>query len=114
MPSNSTRSAHFSSFARMPNVLREMDFCNRNFYSMKRIMSRFARSAWKKRKPLVSLVSNLAGRNNSRLNRKVYWQFNLSHAEARFEAMVPPTGDDLHVLAPSEGSRKSIDATAGP
>lgn len=86
--------------------LREMDFCNRNFYSLKRIMRRFARNAWKKRAPLATLVSNLAGRNNSRLNRKVYREFNLSHAEARFEAMVPPTGDDLHVLAPSEGSSK--------
>ncbi|MCZ6617250.1 MAG: hypothetical protein O7E57_03880, partial [Gammaproteobacteria bacterium] len=86
--------------------LREMEFCNRNFYSLKRIVHRFARSVWGKRKPLATLVSNLAGRNNFRLNLKVYRQFNLSHAEARFEAMVPPTGDDLHVLAPSEGSRK--------
>jgi radical SAM superfamily enzyme YgiQ (UPF0313 family) len=86
--------------------LREMDLCNQKFYSLKRIMSRFARSAWKKRKPWVTLVSNLAGRNNSRL----YRQFNLPHREARFEAMVPPTGDDLHVLAPSEGSREYVAA----
>jgi radical SAM superfamily enzyme YgiQ (UPF0313 family) len=86
--------------------LQEMEFCNRNFYSLKRIISRFVSSARQKRKPLVTLVSNLAGRNNSRMNREVYLQFNLSHSEARFEAMVPPTGDDLHVVAPLEGPRK--------
>jgi radical SAM superfamily enzyme YgiQ (UPF0313 family) len=88
--------------------LREMDFCNRDFYSLKRIMSRFARSARKKRKPLMTLVSNLASRKNSRLNQKAYRQFDLSYKEAPFEAMVPPTGADLHVLAPSEGSRRYV------
>jgi hypothetical protein len=56
----------------------------------------------------VTLVSNLAGRINSRLNQKVYRRFILSHGEARFEAMVPTTGDDLHVLAPSQGRRKYV------
>ena len=88
--------------------LREMDLCNRNFYSLKRIMSRFARNALKKRKPLVTLVGNLAGRKNSRLNRKVYQQFNLSHSETRFEAMVPPTGDDLHVTVAAGAARKYV------
>ena len=88
--------------------LREMELCNRRFYSATRIISRFVRSAWSRRNPLVTLISNLAGRNNFRLNRRVYRQFNLSHDETRFEAMVPPTGDDLHVLAPREHRRKYI------
>lgn len=79
--------------------LSEMDSCNRYFYSPKRIIGRFARSIRTKRKPFLMLVSNLASRNNSRLNRRVYEQFNLSHKEERFEAMVSPTGDDRHVLA---------------
>jgi hypothetical protein len=83
-----------------------MELCNREFYSLKRITGRFARNIWSKRKPLVTLVGNLASMNNARLNRKVYREFNLEHSDARFEAMVPPTGDNLHVLAPSEGSRK--------
>jgi radical SAM superfamily enzyme YgiQ (UPF0313 family) len=86
--------------------LREMDYCNGNFYSLKRIMARFARSAWKRRKPLVTLVSNLASRNNSRMTGKAYREFNLAHRGARFEAMVPPTGEDLHVFAPAERSRR--------
>jgi radical SAM superfamily enzyme YgiQ (UPF0313 family) len=86
--------------------LREMDLCNGTFYSPKRIMARFARSAWERRKPLVTLVSNLASRNNSRITGKVYREFNLAHRGARFEAMVPPTGEDLHVFAPAERSHK--------
>jgi hypothetical protein len=39
----------------------------------------------------------------------VYQQFNQSHKGARFEAMVPPTGDDLHVYAPSP-----LDSLVGP
>jgi radical SAM superfamily enzyme YgiQ (UPF0313 family) len=80
--------------------LREMDVCNATFYSVPRILQRFARSAWNRRKPMVTLVSNLASRNNSRMTGKAYRQFNRAHRGARFEAMVPPTGDDLHTYAP--------------
>lgn len=86
--------------------LREMDVCNGEFYSLRRIMARFARSAWRKRQPMVTLVSNLASRNNSRMTGKAYREFNRAHQGARFEAMVPPTGDDLHVFAPAERSRR--------
>jgi radical SAM superfamily enzyme YgiQ (UPF0313 family) len=81
------------------DTLREMDICNQEFYSLKHVMSRVALNVWKRREPLVTLVSNLASRKNSRLNRNAYHQFDLSHTGARFEAMVPPTGDDLHVVA---------------
>jgi radical SAM superfamily enzyme YgiQ (UPF0313 family) len=91
--------------------LREMDLCNRHFYSLKRVMGRFARSVREKNKPLMTLVSNLAGRNNARLNRKVYRQFDMSHTGARFEAMVPPTRNDLHVIAPEETSSKHAAAS---
>ena len=86
--------------------LREMDACNGEFYSVGRILARVARSAWKKRQPMVTLVSNLASRNNSRMTGKAYREFDRAHRGTRFEAMVPPTGDDLHVLAPAEPSRK--------
>jgi radical SAM superfamily enzyme YgiQ (UPF0313 family) len=91
----------------------EMEVCNRSFYSWKRIVSRFVRSMWTRRYPVLTLVSNIAGRNNSRLNRKVYAQFNASHAEARFEAMVSPTGDDLHVLAPAQSRMYAVASRPG-
>lgn len=90
--------------------LREMDVCNASFYSLRRILYRFLRSAWTKRKPMVTLVSNLASRNNSRMTGKAYRRFNLAHRGARFEAMVPPTGVDLHTYAPPERRRQTAAA----
>ncbi len=46
----------------------EVDACNRDFYSMPRIVRRVAGDLWGRRQPLRSLVSNLAYRNNARLN----------------------------------------------
>lgn len=89
------------------DALEEMKFCNRSFYSLGRIIRRCVSSLWQRRKPFLIFVSNIAGRNNSRLNDVVYRQFNRSHAEADFEAMVPPTGDDRHVFAPAKRALSS-------
>jgi radical SAM superfamily enzyme YgiQ (UPF0313 family) len=57
------------------DIIGEMISCNRNFYSMRRIMRRVWSSLWQRRKPLISLVGNLSSRNNLRLNRTAYTDF---------------------------------------
>lgn len=53
----------------------EVDACNRAFYSMPRIARRVGRDLWERRQPLRSLVSNLAYRNNARLNCMAHADF---------------------------------------
>jgi radical SAM superfamily enzyme YgiQ (UPF0313 family) len=53
----------------------EVDACNRDFYSMPRIMRRVAGDLCGRRQPLRSLVSNLAYRNNARLSRTAHADF---------------------------------------
>ena len=65
------------------DILKEMDSCNRGFYSMQRILRRVGGNFWRRRKPIITLVSNLSCRNNIRLNHKVYREFNLSHSDVR-------------------------------
>jgi hypothetical protein len=79
-----------------------MESCNRGFYSLRRIVRRVANNFWQRRQPLVTLVSNLSCRNNIRLNKKVYREFNLLCGESRLKGPISPTGENLHVLAPAE------------
>ena len=61
----------------LDGILREMISCNRNFYSLPRILRRMCSNLWHRRKPLISLVSNLSYRNNIRLDCKAYADFKL-------------------------------------
>ncbi len=61
----------------LDGILREMISCNRNFYSLPRILRRVVGNLWRRRKPLISLVSNLSYRNNIRLDCKAYADFKL-------------------------------------
>ena len=65
------------------DILREMDSCNRGFYSLSRILRRVGGNFWRRRKPIITLVSNLSCRNNIRLNHKVCREFNLSRGDVR-------------------------------
>ena len=56
-------------------IIEEMIFCNRDFYSMPRILRRVWGNLWQHRKPLISLVANLSYRGNIRLNCKAYADF---------------------------------------
>ena len=56
-------------------ILREMISCNQTFYSLPHILCRVGSSLWHRRKPWVTLVSNLSYRNNIRLDRKAYADF---------------------------------------
>ena len=50
-------------------IVREMEVCDRSFYSRQRILRRVVGSLLRLRHPLLSLVGNLSFRNNTRLNR---------------------------------------------
>ncbi len=95
---------HYSHLGRA-DILKEMERCNRGFYSLPRILRRVASNFWQRRQPLVTLVSNLSCRNNIRLNKKVYREFNLLCGESRLKGPISPTGENLHVRAPGEPSR---------
>ena len=63
-------------------VMKEMDDCNRTFYSVQGVASRFWSSFWQWRKPLINLITNLSTRNNSRVETKSYVDFE-RHLAAR-------------------------------
>jgi len=65
------------------DILREMESCNRSFYSLSRIFRRVWGNFWRRRKPIIALVGNLSFRNNRRLDRKVYRELNLSRSQAQ-------------------------------
>ena len=54
-----------------------MNSCDRQFYSLWQILRRMAGSFLRRRRPILSLVSNLSYRNNARLTRKSYGQLDL-------------------------------------
>jgi len=64
------RYKHFS----WPEILKEMNACDRSFYSWRRILWRVAGSALGRRHAILSLVSNLSYRNNGQLDRGSYSQ----------------------------------------
>jgi hypothetical protein len=55
--------------------MKEMDDCNRTFYSMSGVMVRTWNSFWQWRKPLINLITNLSTRNNSRVETRSYLDF---------------------------------------
>jgi radical SAM superfamily enzyme YgiQ (UPF0313 family) len=59
----------------LDGIIEEMISCDRDFYSMPRILRRVWSNLWQRRKLLINLVGNLSYRNNLRLNRKSYADF---------------------------------------
>jgi radical SAM superfamily enzyme YgiQ (UPF0313 family) len=59
----------------LDGIIEEMLSCDRDFYSMPRILRRVWSNFWKRRKPLINLVGNLSYRSNVRLNSKAYADF---------------------------------------
>jgi radical SAM superfamily enzyme YgiQ (UPF0313 family) len=59
----------------LDGIIEEMISCDRDFYSMPRILRRVWSSLWQRRKPLISLVGNFSYRDNLRLNLKAYTDF---------------------------------------
>jgi hypothetical protein len=59
----------------LDGIIQEMISCNRNFYSMPRVLYRLCNSLWQRRNPLISLVGNLSYRSNIRVDCKAYADF---------------------------------------
>jgi radical SAM superfamily enzyme YgiQ (UPF0313 family) len=59
----------------LEGIIAEMISCDRDFYSMPRMLRRVWSSLWQRRKPLISVVGNLSYRNNLRLNLKAFADF---------------------------------------
>jgi len=59
----------------LDGIIEEMISCDRNFYSMSRILRRVWSNLWQYHKPLITLVGNLSYRSNLRLNCKAYADF---------------------------------------
>jgi radical SAM superfamily enzyme YgiQ (UPF0313 family) len=59
----------------LDGVIQEMMACNRNFYSLPRLLRRVWDSLWQRCNPLVSLVGNLSYRHNSRVDCGSYADF---------------------------------------
>ena len=78
-------------------ILREMVSCNREFYSLPRIIRRFGRALWGRRKPMLTLVSNLSNRNNARLHGKEYREFNALLDKDRMDRQVRSGGHSVEL-----------------
>ncbi len=74
--------------------IEEVDTCNREFYSMPRILRRVARDLWGRRQPLRGLVSNLAYRSNARHGLEVHAQF-MRDQSKRFDVLTPDAIESL-------------------
>ena len=59
----------------LEGIISEMISCDRNFYSMTRVLRRVWSNLWQRRQPLIALVGNLSYRSNLRLNCKTYADF---------------------------------------
>jgi len=69
----------------LDDVIEEMTCCERNFYSLPRILGRVWRNLWRCRSPLFTLVGNMSYRSNLRLNCETYPDFRRRNNE-RFRA----------------------------
>jgi radical SAM superfamily enzyme YgiQ (UPF0313 family) len=65
------------------DITEEMISCNRNFYSMPRILRRLSGNLRHRRKPLLMLAANLSYRSNTHVDRKAYAEFKRSFPEPR-------------------------------
>jgi radical SAM superfamily enzyme YgiQ (UPF0313 family) len=59
----------------LDGIIEEMTSCERDFYSMPRILCRALGNLLYRRQPLISLVGNLSYRRNIRLNGEAYANF---------------------------------------
>jgi radical SAM superfamily enzyme YgiQ (UPF0313 family) len=59
----------------MDGIIKEMVSCDRDFYSMPRILRRVWGNLWQCREPLITLVGNFSYRSNIRLSAEAYSEF---------------------------------------
>lgn len=65
------------------DIIKEKRYCDKAFYSTRRILSRLRGNFWQRRSPLIAMAANLSYKNNLCLVRKAYQQFELSRGQAR-------------------------------
>jgi len=63
--------AHYKHFSWL-SILKEMESCDRRFYSLRQILVRVLRNVLGRRRPILSLVSNLSYRSNTRLAHRAF------------------------------------------
>jgi radical SAM superfamily enzyme YgiQ (UPF0313 family) len=73
------RYKHFS----CAGILEEMKSCERRFYSLGQIFRRVAASFLRRRRPLLSLVSSLSYRNNTRMTHRTFSEIDLLQGRPR-------------------------------
>jgi hypothetical protein len=81
-------------------IIDEMNFCIRSFYSLRGILYRVGRSLLKRQQPALTLVGNLSFRKNGRLSRNRFPEFKWVCDRLLPARQPPATGDNAHVLAP--------------
>ncbi len=59
----------------MDGIIKEMVSCDRDFYSMLRILRRVWRNLWRCREPLITMVGNFSYRSSVRLGAEAYSEF---------------------------------------
>jgi radical SAM superfamily enzyme YgiQ (UPF0313 family) len=59
----------------LDGIIEEMISCDRNFYSMPRVLCRVWGNLWQRRQPFITFVGNLSYMNNLLLNCKAYADF---------------------------------------
>jgi radical SAM superfamily enzyme YgiQ (UPF0313 family) len=60
------------------DVIRELEYCDKTFYSIQRILSRLCGDFRQRHFSLITMIGNLSYRYNLRIARKVHRQFDLS------------------------------------
>jgi radical SAM superfamily enzyme YgiQ (UPF0313 family) len=79
----------------LEEIIGEMLSCNRNFYSLPRILRRVWTNFWQRRQPLISLVGNLSYRSNIRVDTQVYTDFQ-RHCGDAFKPRPAATATPVH------------------
>lgn len=74
--------AHYKHFS-PADILEEMDYCERRFYSLWQVFRRVAGNLLRRRHPMLSLVSNLSYRRNARLTHESYGRMGLFQGKSR-------------------------------
>lgn len=65
----------------LDTIIEEMTSCDREFYSLRRILRRVWGNFWRHRAPFIALVGNLSYRSNLRLNCRAYADFKRQQSE---------------------------------
>jgi radical SAM superfamily enzyme YgiQ (UPF0313 family) len=70
----------------LDEIVREMIACHRDFYSVRRILSRVWSSSWRRRAPIINLIGNLSYRGNIRRDIQAYAEYKHRQGHRHTEA----------------------------